>query len=697
MERERLTPRGRLVTTTGWPVDNNREGMTKMRSTATQATLILLTALGTLAAGCAAPDMPPMQSDGQTHTFELDAGTFFVAEVDQIANDFTVTVTGPDGETVSEVDGRTSGIETIRFETEATGTYEVAITANDDEAGEFRFSVLRSEPVATDPAARLDQMMAVYDGDGRPGAVVGVVDGGELALVRTYGMANLSHGVPWGRGTISNIGSVTKQFTAMGVLTLEAQGKMSLDDDIRTHIPELRDFGTPITIKNLLNHTGGYREIYNLLPIGGHQGEDAFARERAIAIVQRQPELQAPPNTEWNYNNTGYILVSLAIERASGQGFADYMRENVFEPLGMMDTRVKMVQGELIPGSAQGYTAEAGGGYRTTRDLAASAGAGGVYTTVDDLTRWMLNYRDATVGGPEAIEAIATTAVLESGDSTGYGLGLGLGEQRGRTLYTHTGGDVSHRAYLGYYPELESGVILMSNNAAFDLSVGGEIGEMFFADGFDEAEGGGADDADADADDAAGEADEAGEDLGMSDARKLAISGDWVLETQGISLAMTVAVEDGDVFVDVQGQGRTAARPTSDSTLEIASVSAEFTFDFDDDGTTSTGTLVQSGLEISMRRVDRSGLAEEALAAFAGRYYSEELETFYDVAVEDGGLVLHHIEMAEPLAMQHTDGDEFSTEVIFLNTIAFERAGSGAVTGFTVSNGRTKGVRFGRM
>ncbi len=668
-----------------------------MRSTANPATLILLTVLGTLAAACGAPDMPPMQSDGQTHTFELDAGTFFLAEVDQIANDFTVTVTGPDGETVTEVDGRTSGIETIRFETEAAGAYEVAITASDttDEAGEFRFSVLRSEPIATDPAARLDQMMAVYDGDGRPGAVVGVVDGGQLAVVRTYGMANLSHAVPWERGTISNIGSVTKQFTAMGVLTLQAQGKMSVDDDIRTHIPELRDFGTPVTIRNLLNHTGGYREIYNLLPIGGHQGEDAFSRERAIAIVQRQPELQAPPNTEWNYNNTGYILVSLAIERASGQSFADYMRENVFEPLGMMDTRVKMVQGELIPGSAQGYIAEAGGGYRTTRDLASSAGAGGVYTTVDDLTRWMLNYRDATVGGPEAIEAIATTAVLESGDSTGYGLGLGLGEQRGRTLYTHTGGDVAHRAYLGYYPELESGVILMSNNAAFDLSMGGEIGEMFFAEHFDEAES--EEGAEADADDAADAADEAGEDAGMSDARKLAIAGDWMLETQGISLAMSVAVEDGDVFVDVQGHGWTAARPTSDSTLEIASVSAEFTFDFDADGTTSNGTLVQSGLEISMRRVDRAGLAEEALAAFVGRYYSEELETFYEVAVEDGGLVLHHIEMSEPLAMQHTDGDEFSTELIFLNTIAFERSGGGAVTGFTVSNGRTKGVRFGKM
>ena len=301
----------------------------------------------------------------------------------------------------------------------------------------------------------------------------------------------------------------------------------------------------------------------------------------------------------------------------------------------------------------------------------------------------MLNYRDATVGGAEAIEAITTTAVLESGDSTGYGLGLGLGEQRGRTLYSHTGGDISHRAYLSYYPELESGVIVMSNNAAFDLSLGGEIGEMFFAEQFDEAEG--EDEAEADADEAPDE------DAGMSDARKEAIAGDWILETQGISLAMSVALEDGDVFVDVQGQGRSVARPTSDSTLELASVSAEFTFDFDADGTTRTGTLVQSGLEISMRRVDRAGLAEEYLRAYVGRYYSPGAGDLLRSIGRGRRPGPAPLEMTEPLAMQHTDGDEFSTAVIFLNTIAFERSGAGSVTGFTVSNGRTQGVWFGKM
>ena len=652
-----------------------------MRSTATCPPLVLLAAL---AAACAAPDSPPMQSNGLTHAFELDAETFFLAELDQISNDFAVTVTGPDGQVLREVDGRTGGIETIRFETETAGTYEVNIAANDDEVGEFRFSVLRSEPVATDPARRLDQLMSPWDGDDRGGAIAAVVDNGELVHVHTVGMANLSHGIPWQRGTISNIGSVSKQFTAMGLLVLEGRGDISLDDDIREHIPELPDFGEPVTPRQLLNHTSGYREIYNLMRIAGFGGEDTFSREHAITVVQRQPELQNRPHTEWNYNNTGFILLSLLVERVTGQSFADHLRESVFEPLGMHDTRMKMVQGELIPGSAQGYAPLEEGGYRTTRDLPASAGAGGVYTTVDDLHRWLMNFREPAVGGAEAIGAMTTTAVLESGDSTGYGLGLGLGELGGRTLYSHTGGDVSHRAYLGYLPELESGVILMSNHAGFDLGLGPRVARLFFADELEPEE---EEEAEADEPDAEGS---------MSDERKEAIAGDWLLEVQGLTIPMTVSLDDGDVYIEFTGLDRTAAQPTSDSTVTIAAADATFTFRAEPDGSVNSGVAAQGGIEMTMRRAERTDLTEDGLQGYAGRYFSEELETFMRIAVEDGGLVLHQLGQT-PQPLSHVSGDNFSAEEFHLNEIAFQRAGDGGVTGFTVSNGRTRGVLFEKM
>ncbi len=639
------------------------------------------------------PTPPPTTSTlapGATasRTLDLDAGTFVLGEVHQTTVDVTATVKDPDGETLREVDANTAGIEIFQFETEAAGAYQVEIAANDDGEGTYALHIVRSEPVATDPVARLDQLMSRWDGPDRPGAIAAVVHQDDVIAVRTYGMANLSHDVPWDRATISNIGSVTKQFTAMGLLVLESTSDFSLDDDIRDHLPELTDFGEPITPRELLNHTSGYREIYNLMRIGGFGGEDTFSREHAITVVQRQDALQNRPHTEWNYNNTGFILLSLLVERITGQSFADYMRDNVFQPLGMNDTRVKMVQGELIPGSAQGYGPTEAGPYRTTRDLPASAGAGGVYTTVDDLHRWLRNFNDPSVGGPDAIEAMATSAVLESGDETGYGLGLAVGELGGRTLFSHTGGDVSHRAYLGYLPELEAGVILMSNNATFNLGLGSQVFRLFFDDELEPEE---AEDTEDVAEDDPSDADDP-----MSDERKQAIAGDWVLTVQGLTIPMEVVVEDGQVYIDITGQDQSLARPTSDSTITIAAADATFTFRQGPDGNIDTGAATQAGIDMTMERAEGVGLSEDDLHAFAGRYLSEELETFMTVAVEDGQLIIRQLGQT-PQPLRHVTGDNFSAEVFHLNEIAFQRAESGAVTGFTVSNGRTRGVWFAKM
>ena len=309
-------------------------------------------------------------------TLSVEAGQFVYGEVVQRDGDLRVSIQGPDGQDVGVFDRVDRGAEPFSFTAAVAGAHSVRIESlEEDSRSTGQVTLLTIEGEAQDPVARLDQLMRPHAGDDRPGVVVGIVKDGALLVTRAYGMANLDHGVPFSPQTISNIGSVTKQFTAMGLLLLEQEGKLSLDDDVRTHIPELPDMGDPITLRNLLNHTGGYREIYNLLPLTGFRGEDGFDRSRAIQVVQRQTARQAPPNTEWNYNNTGYILLSLVVERTSGQSFDEYMGARVFGPLGMSDTQVKMVQGQVIPGSAQGYTPEPSLGYRTARDLAASAGA----------------------------------------------------------------------------------------------------------------------------------------------------------------------------------------------------------------------------------------------------------------------------------------------------------------------------------
>jgi len=613
----------------------------------------------------------------------LEAGTFVLGRVNQVSVDAVVTVLDPDGGRVEEFDGPSRGPELFQFTTERAGTFLVRVTPFEEATGDHTIELLRSEPAASDPAGKVDQMMAPFTGPGTPGAVVGVVDHGELVFARGYGMANLEHGIPFTTEMASNIGSVTKHFTAMGIFLLEQDGKLSLADDVRKHIPELPDFGALVTVKNLLNHTGGYREIYNFLPMTGRQGEDAIRREEAIRIVQRQPELQAAPNTEFNYNNTGYILLATIIERVSGKSFPEYMRERVFQPLGMTRTRVKYTQGEIIPMSAQGYVMDSTGVYMNARDLAASAGAGGIYTTVGDMHRWFLNWRDGTVGGPEAIRAITTSAVLANGDTTGYGLGMGVAKLGGRTLFTHTGGDVAHRTYFGYLPELEAGVFLSSNNASFSTALGAGVIRAFFQDRLEP-------------EDSVGEEPEAAgaEGDSMPPERMEAIPGSWVMGAGGTSLPVEVTLVDGILYAFPQGQRRFPLLITSDSTARYEGVDAEVIFHFESDGTVNRATHVQGG-RIPMLRVKQEEMAPEEMAALEGRYFCEELELFVRVSLGEGGGLVLSLPTGDTVVLKHTAGHEFSGSFPY-GTVTFQRSGNGTVTGFFAGNGRTKEVRFRR-
>jgi CubicO group peptidase (beta-lactamase class C family) len=605
-------------------------------------------------------------------TLALQAGQFVYGVVDQLDVNVVVTITSDEGP-VGRFNASSRQEERFTFESEDSGTFTIRLVSFEDGGGEYTITIHRIEDIADDPEDRVDQLMIAYDDDETPGAIVGVVEDGRLVFEKAYGMANLTWDVPFDEGMRSNIGSVTKQFTSMGLVLLEQEGKLSLDDEVRTHIPELPDFGSPVTLRNLLNHVGGYREVYNAFGMMGYGGEDDFPREKVIQLVQRQPDLQAPPNTEFNYNNTGYILVSMTIERVSGMSFQDYMQKRVFEPLGMTNTLLTNHQGQIIPNSGMGYVPAEQGGYRQARDLPAAAGAGGIYTTAEDMAKWMLNYRDHTLGGAEAIEAITTNTILESGDSTGYGLGLGLATHRGRALWTHTGGDVAHRTYFGWYPELESGVFVSSNNAGFPTSIGRPLAEAFFGDEMEPEETA--------ADIVAAE---------MSDERKEAIVGLWRLAA---GLEIDIEVADGDLRATPQGQPTTVLVPTSDSTVSITGVDASVTFRFEVDGSTRSAVLHQGG-ENPMSRVEQDDeLTPAMLRAYEGRYWSDEVEVAFELMVEDGELVAHNIRLPS-ITLQPGATDTFAAGAV--GAFEFKRSGNGEVTGFMVNNARTKDVWFER-
>ncbi len=330
----------------------------------------------------------------------------------------------------------------------------------------------------------VDEIMAAYTGES-PGAVVAVVREGEVVFARGYGMANLEHGIPLTRESVLDIGSVSKQLTAFATVLLAQDGRLALDDDIRTHLPEVPDFGSTITVRHLIHHVSGLREIYTSEAIAGYRGGDGIRQEDALQLTRHMRELNFEPGSSYLYCNTGYMLLADIVARVSGMPFAEFMEERIFGPLEMSHTTIMSRPGQSIPGAAESYARlreEDGGGFVRVFDNSSIQGAGGVYTTVDDLARWMGNFATGEVGGSGAMEQMKSRGVLSGGDTLDYAFGLDIGRVRGQRMISHGGSSAGYRASFNYLPAVNGGVIVLSNLAQVDGSIPGRVGELFFAD-----------------------------------------------------------------------------------------------------------------------------------------------------------------------------------------------------------------------
>ena len=322
---------------------------------------------------------------------------------------------------------------------------------------------------------RVDSILAAhYDVDG-PGAAVAVVQDGRILLERSRGRAHLEYDVPITPATVFHVASVSKQFATFAILLLQQQGRLSLDDDIRTHLPELHDFGHRITIRHLANHTSGIRDQWELLMMAGWRIDDVITRDQIMAMMRRQRELNFEPGSEYLYSNMGYSLLAEIVERASGMPFDDYLRQHVFQPLGMTSTHVHNDHELVVPGRAysyrprggQGQGGEGNGGvtWRNAVLSYANQGATSLFTTTGDLARWLINFETATVGGPNAIAAMRQRAVLTGGDTIPYALAIQRGQHHGRTWWGHGGSDAGFRSQVVHFPDERLGVVVLSNTA----------------------------------------------------------------------------------------------------------------------------------------------------------------------------------------------------------------------------------------
>ena len=624
-----------------------------------------------------------------TARFTLRADSAFVVRirVDQQPGDVALRLIGPKKIVLRAVDAVRTGREELFVLTVDQGEYQLQVLAADSVGGAFAVTLLANEELSSDPKQLTHQLLAPWDRKDGPGAAVAVWRGGKTLLAKAYGMANLGYDIPFTVATPTNIGSTSKQFTAFAMMLLVEEGKVALDEDVRKYIPELRDFGQKITVRNLLTHTTGYRELYNSVGLTGRRIDesDYVGREEYIALIQRQPSLQNAPGAEFNYNNTAFGLAAMIIARVSKQPFDEFMAQRVFAPIGMTHTRVRADVRVPVKGATVGYSRAASGVWRDLGDLGGSMGAGGIYTTLADLQRWAQNLANPKVGTKAGIAQMMTPFTMTNGKSTGYGFGLFIDTQNGQQRVHHGGADVSHRSMLALYPALGAGITVQSNDGSFDSSIAFRLAEAFFPELAPKPE-----------------PVTTTFDAAKWDAKKFdAFAGQYSLDAAP-QFVLSFTRSGDTLYTQATGQGKLRMLPTSDTSFALQGVVASVEFVRDAAKKVTGAILVQGGARQPASRLVGPVAAPWTptaadLARVAGRFYSEELETFWELSLKDGKLMVSQRRSGDGV-LKPTKKDTFGgASPAGEFTLVLERDRAGEVIGFYVDVARSRDIRFARV
>jgi len=320
--------------------------------------------------------------------------------------------------------------------------------------------------VSTDDLRLVDSLFTAYNGPLVPGASVVVIHEGRVVVRRAYGMADLEHQAAATPETDYRLASVSKQFTAMAVMLLAQDGRLRYDQPVRDFLPELPSTARSVTVRHLLNHTSGLWDYEDLIPESGTAQLDD---RDVLALLGSKDSSYFPPGSTYRYSNSGYVLLGLIVARVSGMSFPEFLRARIFVPLGMGATVAHVEGSDTIPRRAYGYSPRGGAFVQTDQSVtSATLGDGGIYTNVDDMTRW-----DQALygGGTELVDAatmeLATTPPqLPAGAATQYGFGWFIDQYRGETRWRHTGETSGFRNAIQRFPRRHLTVIVLTNRSS---------------------------------------------------------------------------------------------------------------------------------------------------------------------------------------------------------------------------------------
>jgi CubicO group peptidase (beta-lactamase class C family) len=452
---------------------------------------------------------------------------------------------------------------------------------------------------------------------------------------------------------------------------------LDFNDDIRKYIPEVPDFGKTISLRQLASHTSGLRDQWNLLAMAGWRMDDVITKEHVLKLVAKQKELNFDPGEEYAYCNTGFTLLAEVVSRVSGQSFAEFTKSRIFEPLKMTNTLFYDNHEKIVKNRAYSYYSDDFGFKKSVLSYA-NVGATSLFTTVEDLSLWAMNFGSPKVGNNKIINQMNTLATLNNGETFGGAYGQFVNKYKGLNQIQHGGADAGYRSYLGRFPNQYFAVAVFSNYATSNSSgLALSVADIFLED------------------ELISQSENKVEETKyekLSNEELEAFAGSYWNEAGSYSRKIFLK---NDTLRYSRGEGNESLIvPIGNNTFDMLNVGVNLKvrFQIEEEQKTMIVT-VDDGDQIISKSYIPINYSKEQLQEFTGTFYSEELSTSYNFKIKNDSLIATHSRL-DDIIISPLKKDMFLGDQWFFSNIRFERDDSNSIYGIRVSNGRVKNLFF---
>lgn len=529
---------------------------------------------------------------------------------------------------------------------------------------------------------KIDGLFQQWNSTASPGCTIGIVRNDSLIYSKGYGMSNLEYGVINTPETIFHMASVSKQFTAYAIVLLASQGKLSLDDDIRKYLPWFPDLKAKITIRNLLNHTSGIRDQWQLLAISGTRLDDVITQEQVIKILSKQQALNFQPGDDYAYSNSGFTLLAEIIKSVTGKSIRKFTDSAIFKPLGMNHTHFHDDYTEIEKNRAYSYEKAADGHFVNAILSYSTAGPTSLFTDIPDMSKWIMNFYSIKVGGEKTISELTRKLKLNNGKEQSYAEGIINDTYKGHKRYWHNGADAGYRTCIAAFPDVKMGFIVFSNLGDFNTYwMAQQLEDLFIKDKLPKVN----------------KPNETVKDYDkaiLADTSEVKdITGNYIAED---GAKFSFVIKSKKLYWDANGTKRLLMKTQKDTFAVFDEPSIKFQFVVKSTDNVTANEYWPDNLRVLTKYSADTNRTDQQLMAYTGQYYCPELDCKYGIALKNHHLLLTN-DKYDDTKITLNGPDHLATDFWWMDHLKVLRNKKSKIEGFEVNSGRVRHLLFKKI